>query len=137
MSNTIPVLFRSVSYDPYSAVLIVFVFSSVLLVTSGEVVRLILTRANIDIPTSKSAEGKKRRDTGTIIGKIENVLVVFLVLVGEYTALSVIFAGKSLVRRDDMGGKDSSYYLTGTITNFTYSLAWALFANYILRYSVL
>lgn len=134
MSNIVPVLFRAIDADPVSALLVISVLFAVVLLTSGEVVRLILTKANIDIPTSESDEERQRRDTGTIIGKIENLLVVFLVLLGEYTALSVIFAGKSLVRRDNMGGEDSSYYLTGTITNFTYSLIWALFTNYILRY---
>lgn len=62
------------------------------------------------------------KDTGWLIGKCENVLVVTLVLVGAYTALGIIFAAKSLVRREDTSSEDTTYYLTGTLVNFTYSL---------------
>lgn len=62
-------------------------------------------------------------DTGRAIGKLENVLVLTLMVMEAYTALGVIFAAKSLVRKDDMSGGDTSYYLTGTLANFTYSIA--------------
>ena len=39
-----------------------------------------------------------------------------------YTALGVIFAAKSIVRKSDMDKGDTTYYLTGTLSNFTYSV---------------
>lgn len=62
------------------------------------------------------------RDTGRLIGKCENVLVLTLVLLGAYTALGLVFAAKSIVRREDMTSRDTSYYLAGTLVNFTYSI---------------
>lgn len=62
-------------------------------------------------------------DTGWLIGRLENVLVLTLVLVGEYTALSIIFAAKSWVRMEDTASENSTYYLAGTLVNFTYSIA--------------
>lgn len=62
------------------------------------------------------------RDVGTIVGKAENVLLPTFILAEAYTALSVIFAAKGLVRRDDIR-KNTLYYLAGTMTNFTYSVA--------------
>ncbi|MEZ3115971.1 hypothetical protein RYH80_08570 [Halobaculum sp. MBLA0147] len=124
-------LFESVVTAPVAAVLIVSVALIVLLVTSGVVVNAALGLAGVDpeTPRADSSEGgddseatQRRVDTGRVIGKVENVLVVTLTLVGGYTALGVIFAGKSFVRVEDMDGNDSSYYLTGTITNFVYSL---------------
>lgn len=61
-------------------------------------------------------------DTGWLIGRLENVIVLTLVLAGEYTALSIVFAAKSWVRRDDTAGGNTTYYLAGTLANFTYSI---------------
>jgi hypothetical protein len=88
---------------------------ALLLSSSGIVVEWALDAADIDA-------GDQQRDTGTVIGKAENVLVLTLMLVEAYTALGVIFAAKSIVRKSDMDTGDTSYYLTGTIVNFTYSV---------------
>ena len=63
-----------------------------------------------------------QRDTGRVIGKCENVLVLTLVFVGAYTALGLVFAAKSVVRREDMTSGDTTWYLAGTLVNFTYSI---------------
>ncbi len=55
------------------------VLLAVLLVTSGEAVRSVLQRADVHLSTTDPDETKKRRDTGTVIGKIENILVLVLV----------------------------------------------------------
>lgn len=68
---------------------------------------------------------KRERDVGQVIGKCENVLVLSFVLANAYTALAVVFAAKSIVRREDMV-KNSKYYLAGTLVNFTYSILFAL-----------
>lgn len=73
---------------------------------------------NVNEPTAE--------DTGAVIGKAENVLVLSLMLLQAYTALGVIFAAKSIVRKSDMGREDTSYYLTGTMANFTYSVVVGL-----------
>jgi len=73
-------------------------------------------------------------DTGWLIGRCENILVLSLVLVGEYTALSVIFAAKSWVRRDDTASGNTTYYLAGTLVNFTYSIVVGLSAIWLLAF---
>ena len=91
--------------------------------TSTTVVTYALTQlTGIRIETDSSVE----EDTGWLIGRCENVLVLSLVLVGEYTALSVIFAAKSWVRRDDTASGNTTYYLAGTLVNFTYSIVVGL-----------
>lgn len=67
-------------------------------------------------------------DTGWLIGRLENVLVLSLVLAGQYTALSIIFAAKSWVRVEDTSSEDTTYYLAGTLVNFTYSIVLGLLA---------
>lgn len=79
-----------------------------------------------DVFTGRALRGSSEADTGWLIGRLENVLVLTLVLVGAYTALSVIFAAKSFVRYEDTASKDSTYYLAGTLVNFTYSIAFGL-----------
>ena len=89
-----------------------------LLVTSGWVVTAALAWAD-DGYTHGVTE--QQRDVGTIIGKCENVLLLTFVLLGAYTALAIVFAAKSIVRREDMKN-DSLFYLAGTMVNFTYSV---------------
>ena len=93
-----------------------------LLASSGRFVSWTLTWAEDDYDDEVSDE---QRDIGTIVGKAENVLLMTFVLVGAYTALAVIFAAKSIVRREDMKN-DSLFYLAGTLVNFTYSIVVGL-----------
>lgn len=67
-------------------------------------------------------EDEIEEDTGWLIGKLENILVLVLVLGGEWTALSIVFAAKSFVRREDISSGNTTYYLAGTLLNFTYSV---------------
>lgn len=46
-------------------------------------------------------------------------------LLGAYTALSIIFAGKAWIRREEMR-RGSLYFLAGTMVNVTYSVLFAL-----------
>jgi hypothetical protein len=94
-----------------------------LMATSGRVVNGVLRGIAREDVEAKLA--KRVRDTGVVVGKCENILIVVLVLVGAYTALSVLFAGKALVRREDMS-RNSLYFLAGTMVNVTYSLLIAL-----------
>lgn len=83
--------------------------------TSGYVVRWALRFAGTDPPEADA-------DTGRAIGKVENALVLTLVLLGAYTALGLVFTAKSIVRWQDMDSENTTYYLTGSVANFTYSL---------------
>jgi hypothetical protein len=113
----------------WSAVIVAVTGTVFLLLTSGLVLDRILR-----LISKKDVEGelsKPVRDTGVVVGKCENILIVVFVLVGAYTALSVLFAGKALVRREDMS-KNSLYFLAGTMVNVTYSLLIALLIRAVL-----
>lgn len=90
-----------------------------LLGTSGVVVRSGLRFAGTDVLDEEV-------DTGRAIGKVENVLVFTLTLVDAYTALGLVFTAKSIVRWQDTSSENTTYYLTGSITNFTYSFVYAV-----------
>ena len=97
--------------------------------TSGRVVHYAFGVAGVTV-------ADEDRDTGTAIGKIENVLVLTLMLLEAYTALGVIFAAKSLVRKDDIDTGDTSYYLLGTLANFTYSVVVGMVVHVGLRFLI-
>lgn len=65
--------------------------------------------------------GKSTSDTGFVIGICENFLILTFMLVGEFTALAIIFAAKGIIRIED-NKKNPLYYLACTMVNFTYSL---------------
>lgn len=90
-----------------------------LLATSGFVVNGALRVARID-PLEEDI------DTGRAVGKIENVLVLTLTLLGAFTALAIVFTAKSIVRWQDLNSGNTTYYLTGSIANVTYSFVYGL-----------
>lgn len=100
---------------------------ALLLATSTQVVSYFLEHwTGTDLTDSVDAG---QRDTGRVVGKCENVLVLTLVFVGAYTALGLVFAAKSLVRREDMSSGDTTWYLAGTLVNFTYSIVVGVVAT--------
>lgn len=64
---------------------------------------------------------KEELDTGFIVGKCENILILTFMLLNAFIALAVVFAAKAIVRREDMS-KNSLFFLAGTMINVTYSL---------------
>lgn len=98
----------------------------VAVIGSGPVVRFLLGRAGKEVPPEEVNPGR-------VIGKLEDVLVVSLVAVGAYTALALVFAAKGIVRVDKGGSGKASYYILGTLANFTWALVVALAAVVLTR----
>lgn len=94
---------------------------------SGPFVRGLLRRAGKEVPRDEARAGR-------VIGKLEDVLVVSLVAVGAYTALAVIFAAKGIARAEGEREK-ASYYVLGTLANFTWALLVALVARLLVQWS--
>lgn len=126
VGNSGPILVRALDYHILIAFIILFSYIF-LLATSTRVVNYAFQYAGVEIDD-------EQKDTGTAIGKIENILIPTLMLLQAYTALGVIFAAKSIVRADDMDTGDTSYYLTGTIANFTYSVVISVLLHILIRY---
>jgi hypothetical protein len=95
----------------------------ILLSTSGLIVKFILRR--VEHEKGQEIASKAELDTGFIIGKCENILIVSLVLVNAYTALALIFTAKTIIRAEDIK-KNSLYYLAGTMINVTYSIIFGI-----------
>ena len=54
-------------------------------------------------------------------------------LLGGYTALTLLFTGKAIVRREDLKSGNSLFYLAGTLVNISYSMVLALSLKWVLR----
>ncbi|EMA53232.1 MULTISPECIES: hypothetical protein [Halococcus] len=92
---------------------------TLLLATSGYVVMSMLSLAGASVDEAEA-------DTGSVIGKVENVLILTLTLLGAYTALGLVFTAKSIVRWQDISSGNTTYYLTGSVANVTYSLVFGI-----------
>lgn len=95
----------------------------VLVGTSGKLLIYILT--NFSAKPVNQTLSKEVLDTGFIIGKCENILIITFMFLDAYTALALIFAAKTIVRREDMS-KNSLFFLAGTMINVTYSIIMGL-----------
>ena len=103
-----------------------------LLLTSSILVRIVyhvVAKKKIDKEIIKQT-----RDTGFVIGICENFLILTFILVGEFTALALIFAAKGIIRKDDYH-ENSLYFLACTMVNFTYSLFIGMLMLYLLENS--
>lgn len=87
--------------------------------TSGKLLNSILM--NFSSKQVSQTLTREELDTGFIIGKCENFLILPFMFLDAYTALALIFAAKSIVRREDMS-KNSLFFLAGTMINVTYSI---------------
>ncbi|RLA84592.1 MAG: hypothetical protein DRG31_04735 [Deltaproteobacteria bacterium] len=69
-------------------------------------------------------EGLER--AGRIIGYLERFIVLTFLLQGQYSAIALIFTGKSILRFRSLGRAE--YYLVGTLAGFSWAILWGVLA---------
>ncbi|GAB4120446.1 MAG: hypothetical protein Tsb0027_15830 [Wenzhouxiangellaceae bacterium] len=94
---------------------------------SGVFVRTCFSMAKVSLD-----HNGERESVGKLIGKLENILVLTIVMAEAYTALALIFAAKNIVRLDKQDEKSINYYILGTLANFTWSLVMAMLAKFVI-----
>lgn len=102
-----------------------------LITSSGYLIEFVLSRIshkNLEelAEEGETEEEKKKKtifNTGNIIGKCENILVLTFMLLNAYTALALVVTVKTIVRREEIE-KNSLYFLAGTMINISYSVLW-------------
>ncbi|ADZ09611.1 hypothetical protein Metbo_1371 [Methanobacterium lacus] len=109
-------------YDVTNGIIIITGYA-LLLLTSGVLVRLVLSK--ISHKEKKEIAPDNLWDTGAVIGKCENILIITFILSNEFTALAIIFAAKTIIRKDDIE-KNSLFYLAGNMINVTYSIVFGV-----------
>ena len=81
----------------------------------------------------KEVETSGLRGAGMVIGIVERIMVLTFVLVNQYTAITVIFAAKSIARFNELKDrKMAEYYLTGTLVSITFALLVGIIVRAIL-----
>ncbi len=117
------------AYSPWD-LLAVLCGCALLVLTSGLVVSAVLCRTS-GRPLSEVVK-KSERDTGFVVGKCENILILVFVVLGAYTALGLVFAAKAVVRVED-ARREPLFYLAGTMVNVTYSILFGLAVKMLLH----
>ncbi len=110
----------------YLLIIISYLF---LLGSSGYLVAFILSRRSHKkleelAEQSENEEEKKKKtifNTGNIIGKCENILILTFMLLDAHTALALVITAKTLIRKEEIE-KNSIYFLAGTMVNVSYSV---------------
>jgi hypothetical protein len=93
---------------------VMWIAGSLALVTRGGLVLVDRTLRQVPVLT---ATGDSLR-TGRIIGILERLLVFFLVAQGEWGAVGLVVAAKSIIRFKDLEQRNfAEYYLIGTLTS--------------------
>jgi len=108
---------EAISFNWWDPIIVLIVYAATLL-SSGRVVKKM---ASIVSAQKYGKIEKETLDTGMIIGKCENIIIITLVMAGDYTALALVFTAKSMVRSKSMTDKPE-YYLVGSLVNFTFSI---------------
>ena len=104
------------------------------LLASGWIVRYFIGGSKTNERADDNREKVDYRfDVGTIIGKCENIITITFIIAEQYTGLALIFAAKSLVRKDEIE-KNARYYLGGTLVNFTFSVVMGFVIRAFLAY---
>jgi hypothetical protein len=73
------------------------------------------------LPEGDGYRGLRR--AGTVIGVLERLFTVTLVLLGQYAAITILFAAKSIVRFGEAKERRfAEYYLVGTLASILFAL---------------
>lgn len=95
-------------------------------------VRLTIAEASTGHP-AEGSEARRVPGTGHVIGLLERFLVLTLVLLGEWGALGLILAAKSIARFKELEDRRfSEYYLLGTLTSVTIAMVTGLLVRLLL-----
>ncbi len=82
-----------------------------------------------------SKDDESLTDAGKWIGIIERILVLTFILIGQWTPLGFLLAGKSIFRFGDLNKsgerKKTEYILIGTLLSFTFSILIGLLTYHI------
>ena len=105
---------------PWRVVIIILGYLLTLL-TSGYVIQFFISFPKQNPSSNKTSKSRIRYPLSHVIGKCENILTLTLILAGAYTGLALVFTAKSIVRYD-LIKVDPTYFLGGTIINFTFSV---------------
>lgn len=112
--------------DFFKTVVILSAYITVTII-SAYLIKLALRNYETDVDDS----GLK--GAGMTIGIVERVIVLTLVLVNQYTAITIIFAAKSIARFNELTDrKMAEYYLIGTLLSIALAMVIGIITRVII-----
>ena len=94
------------------------------------IVNVVLSR--FPIKATNGVEDLK--NAGMAIGILERVITLTFVLMGEYSAIAIIFAAKSIARFEELKERQfAEYYLIGTFTSILVAIFVGLLTVHLLE----
>ncbi len=107
---------------------LIYILSYLIVVLLGHfLVRIILRRYSL--PEKRGLEG-----AGAAIGVLERIFTLTFVLIGEHTALALIFTAKSIARFEELKDrKFAEYYLIGTLSSLLFAMLIGIFTLWLLE----
>ncbi len=94
----------------------------------GWFIKLLLSTMSLDSNSDSNEKG------GKIIGVFERIIILTLVLIGEYEAIGFLITGKSIIRFVDgrNGNLKSEYVLVGTMSSYALSILIGVIVKWLL-----
>ncbi len=86
-------------------------------------------------PTNSEYPINNIEQGGKLIGQFERIIILSLVLLGQYEAIGFLITGKSIIRfadADSKGHLRSEYVLVGTMMSYAIAILTGVFVNYLL-----
>lgn len=116
------------TFESITTTTLIYFISYILAIVLGHFfVCLILKR--YPLPEKGGLEG-----AGAIIGILERIFTLTLVLIGQYTALGLIFTAKSVARFEELKNrKFAEYYLIGTLSSILFAMLIGIFTLWLLK----
>jgi len=113
-----------------AGILILIICTYLVAVLGGALVVWIFLKL-FRVSHDKDSDGGLPR-AGTLVGMLERAIVLTFGLLGEYGAISFVFAAKSMARFKQLENRSfAEYYLIGTLLSFFFALIVAIAAQII------
>ena len=80
----------------------------------------------IEVPASGKKGGNDLKNAGALIGSVERIIILVLMLLGQYEAVGFVVAAKSLMRFKDSEGAKAEYVLVGTLLSLCVAMICAM-----------
>jgi len=123
------------SFSSYSPIKVLSL--TIILLIIGKPTNIIIREMNKKESAKEEGDEAKNDNVkaGRLIGILERMLIVILLIVGQYTAIGLVFAAKSLTRFDKISkdSKFAEYYLIGTLLSILIAIVtFLLFKGYLI-----
>ena len=115
-------------FEPTITTILLYILSYLIVASLGHFfVRIILRR--YPLPEKGGLEG-----AGAVIGVLERIFTLTFVLIGQHTALALIFTAKSIARFEELKNrKFAEYYLIGTLSSLLFAMFIGIFTLWLLK----